>query len=179
MPAHRNGPVSSNVRPRRETVVDQPTATLLAALFGFIGGLVAARAAYQQKADELFFKALDFLGGGSQKRNLGIAAIELYWSNKRHRPVSVSLLVGSAIYLLYESKQDDAAHELHNLDRIMTRLVRQESRKFSTKTQYDRLLAGVRYAQKSERTGGLAIPVEKLKEWEAKLIPLAGGNAEA
>ena len=70
--------------------MDQPTATLLAAIVGFVGGLIAARATYQQKSDELFFKALDFLGGGSQKRNLGIAAIELYWSNKRHRAVSVS-----------------------------------------------------------------------------------------
>jgi len=150
----------------------QTTATLLAALIGFVGGLVAARAAYQQKADELFFKALDFLGGGSQKRNLGIAAIELYWANKRHRAVSVSLLVGSALYLLYESKQDDAAHELHNLDRLMTRLIRPETREFSTKTQYERLLAGVRHAQQPNRYGGLAIPAEKLAEWATSLSKL-------
>ena len=159
--------------------MDQPTATLLAAIVGFVGGLVAARATYQQKADELFFKALDFLGGGSQKRNLGIAAIELYWSNKRHRAVSVSLLVGSALYLLYESKQEDAAHELHNLDRLMTRLVRPETHEFSTKTQYERLLSGVRHAQQPGRTGGLAIPTEKLKEWDASLSKLLDKCREA
>jgi hypothetical protein len=82
--------------------VSDTAATIIGALIGFVGGLVAARAAYQQKADELFFKALDFLGGGSQKRNLSVAAIELYWSNKRHRPVSVSLLIGSALYLLVQ-----------------------------------------------------------------------------
>jgi hypothetical protein len=152
--------------------MDQPTATLLAAIVGFVGGLVAARATYQQKSDELFFKALDFLGGGSQKRNLGIAAIELYWSNKRHRDVSVSLLVGSALYLLYESKQEDAAHELHNLDRLMTRLVRPESRAFSTRTQYERLLAGVLYAQQAGRSGGLDISTEKLLSWESSLRAL-------
>ena len=159
--------------------MEQSTATVLGALVGFIGGLVIARSTYQQKSDELFFKALDFLGGGSQKRNLGIAAIELYWASKRHRPVSVSLLVGSALYLLYESKQEDAAHELHNLDRIMTRLLRDESRAFSTKSQYERLLAGVRYAQQPSRTGGLAIPGQKLQEWDRRLQALAGEKPEA
>jgi hypothetical protein len=146
--------------------VDGPTATIMAALVGFVGGLVAARATFQQKSDELFFKALDFLGGGSQKRNLGIAAIELYWSNKRHRPVSVSLLIGSALYLLSESKQDDASHELHNLDRIMTHLLRHESRAATSRTQYQRLLSALQTAQLPDRNGGLNVPVTKLSEWE-------------
>src|SRR5215471_3683243 len=104
--------------------MSDPIATVIGAFIGFVGGMVTARVTYVQKSDELFFKALDFLGGGSQKRNLGIAAIELYWSNKRHRPVCVSLFIGSAIYLLIQSDQDNAAHELHNLDRIMTHLLR-------------------------------------------------------
>jgi len=147
--------------------VDQPTATIIGALLGFLGGLATARAAYQQKGDELFFKALDFLGGGSQKRNLGIATIEMYWSNKRHRPVSVSLLIGSAIYLLLESGQEDAAHEVHNLERIMTHLLRSESRSFSSRSQYERLLEAVRTAQQPHRTGGLKVQASRLKEWES------------
>lgn len=149
------------------------TGTILGALVGFVGGLIATRAAYVQKADELFFKALDFLGGGTQERNLGIAAIELYWSNKRHKAVSVSLLTGSALYLLYESKQKDAAHELHNLDRIMTLLIDPKTHKFSTQTQYKRLLDGVRYSQQPIRDTGLKIPPKKLQEWEEVLTELA------
>ena len=152
--------------------MDQPIATVLGALIGFIGGLVVARATYQQKSDELFFKALDFLGGGAQKRNLGIAAIELYWSNKRHRPVSVSLLIGSALYLLLQSGQEDAAHELHNLDRIMTHLLRKESRSFTSRAQYERLLAAVREARKPNRTTGLTVPDSQLAAWESELSSL-------
>ncbi len=134
-----------------------------------------ARATYQQKSDELFFKALDFLGGGSQKRNLGIAAIELYWSNKRHRPISVSLLIGSAIYLLLESGQENAAHELHNLDRIMTRLSQKESRLFTSRSQYNRLLTAVRAARDPNKSGGgLVVPDSQLAAWESVLLSLVG-----
>ena len=156
--------------------MDQPTATILAALVGFVGGLVAAtvaylvaRGTYQQKSDELFFKALDFLGGGSQNRNLGISAIEMSWSNKRHRPVCVSLFIGSAIYLLLQSGQKDAAHELHNLDRIMTHLLRPDAARWTSALQYQRLLDAVRKAQQPNRTAGLTVEPGKLKEWEGKL----------
>ena len=149
-------------------------ATIIGALIGFVGGLVAARAAYQQKADELFFKALDFLGGGSQKRNLSVAAIELYWSNKRHRPVSVSLLIGSALYLLAESKQEDAAHELHNLDRIMTHLMRRESRDATSRRQYERLLEAVKAARKPGRATGLQVSEAQLAAWEKEIGQFVG-----
>jgi hypothetical protein len=157
--------------------MDQPTATILSALVGFVGGLVVARATYQQKSDELFFKALDFLGGGSQKRNLGIAAIELYWSNKRHRPVSVSLLIGSAIYLLLQSGQEDAGHELHNLDRIMTRLLRTDSRRFTSRSQYERLLAAVHMARQPGRSAGLKVPDADLVGWESALQRLVEASS--
>ena len=152
--------------------MDGPTATIVGALVGFIGGLVAARVAQQQKADELFFKALDFLGGGSQKRNLGIAAIELYWSNKRHRAISVSLLVGSALYLLLQSEQEDATHELHNLDRIMTRLLQPDARAYTSRRQYERLLAGVRAAREPKRSAGLHVDNEQLEAWEQSIAAL-------
>ena len=103
--------------------VDQGIAAILGAIIGLIGGFMVAGMNYRQKADELFFKSLDFLKGGSQERNLGISAIELYWSKRRHRGVCVSLLSGSAIYLLRQSRQKDAAHELNNLDRIMNLLL--------------------------------------------------------
>jgi len=100
--------------------MDEGVAAVIAGLFGLIAGGLAVGYENERKKDELFFKALDFLGGGSQERNLGIAAIELYGKKKKHHALSVSLLIGSAIYLLKESKQKDAAHELNNLDRMMT-----------------------------------------------------------
>ena len=98
-------------------------ATVIAALIGFIGGLVAARYTFRQKADELFLSGLQHLGGGSQERNLGIAALDLAWESRRHRKHIAPLLVGSAVYLLLESKQDDAAHEVHNLRRLIKLIV--------------------------------------------------------
>ena len=153
--------------------MDQPTATVLAALVGFIGGLIAARSVYQQKSDELFFKALDYLGGGTQRRNLGIAAIELYWANKRHRPVSVSLLIGAALYLLIGVKRKDTAHEIHNLKRIMSHLKREDARASGSQSQYEQLLKAVVLAQQPNRSTGLVIDSEELEGWQKALEALA------
>ena len=51
-------------------------AAIIAALIGFVGGLIVAAFTFRQKADELFLAGLQYLGGGSQERNLGIAALE-------------------------------------------------------------------------------------------------------
>ena len=110
-------------------------------------------------------KPLTSSEGGSQKRNLGIAAIELYWSNKRHRPVSVSLLIGSALYLLLQSKQKNAAHELHNLDLIMTHLLRKDSRNATSRKQYERLLEALKTASEPGRTTGLQVRRDQLDVW--------------
>lgn len=104
-------------------MVSQTQATIIAALVGLIGGFVAAEISRRQKADELFFQALNFLGGKTQVRNLGIAAIELYWKQRRHREVSALLLVGVAIYLLAESDQTTEEHEKYNLERIVALLL--------------------------------------------------------
>src|SRR5687768_3128087 len=80
-----------------------------------------------RKKDELFFKALDFLGGGTQNRNLGIAAIELSLKSEKHQALCMSLLTGAAIYLLKESKQKTSEHESYNLKRIMDLLLNNNS----------------------------------------------------
>ncbi len=154
---------------------DQATAAVIAALIGFLGGLVAARASYQQKSDELFFKALDFLGGGAQKRNLGISAIELYWKNSRHRPLCVSLLAGSAVYLLLESGQDDAAHEIHNLHRIMTLLLETDSHDQRTAKSLLAVHHAVQTALPGNRATGLKVPKNELQAWETKLKGMVNG----
>jgi hypothetical protein len=100
-----------------------PGGEALAALVGGLVGVVIATYRYRQKQDELFFKALDFMKGGSQERNVGLAAIELYWRDRRRKPLSIGLLTGSAIYLLVQSKRADSRHEHYNLQRIMNLLL--------------------------------------------------------
>ena len=73
----------------------------------------------RQMIDEIFFQSLDWLSGGTQKRNLGIAAIEANWDRSRFRQLCVPLLINSAIYLIAESDQADSANELNNLYRMI------------------------------------------------------------
>ena len=113
--------------------MSQSTASIIAAviagLVGILVGLIAASIQYRMKSDELFYKALDFLGGGSQVRNLGIAAIELSWNKRRFRTTSTALLIGSALYLLLASEQGEAPHEVYNLRRIMNHLLHPDTYK--------------------------------------------------
>ncbi|HLX39275.1 MAG TPA: hypothetical protein VKR42_02035 [Ktedonobacteraceae bacterium] len=161
--------------------MNQSTASIIAAviagLVGILIGLIAAGVQYRMKSDELFYKALDFLDGGTQRRNLGIAAIELSWTRRRFRPISTSLLIGCALYLLLES-QTQAAHEVHNLRRIMKRLLHDEAYKVGTQAEYGQLQAAVQKARQAAEaresgTGtalgisrGLIISKEELREWE-------------
>lgn len=154
--------------------IDQGFAAVIGALIGLVGGFLVAGMNYRQKADELFFKALDYLGGGSQKRNLGISAIELYWDKLRHRNVCVSLLCGSAIYLLRQSKQDKAAHELNNLDRIMDLLLTNNRISEPQKLGYRNLRAALKDAinaapSRTADSRGLIVDPSKLNEWKKGL----------
>ena len=149
-------------------MLSESTATLLGALIGFIGGLVVARYQYRQKSDELFFKALDFLKGKTQARNLGIAAIELYWANRRHRALCTSLLVGTAIYLLLESNQRAKAHELNNLCRVMQLLLSDPKTLESNIEQRKALSGAVATAMRGHPTGVL-VPEDTLKQWASRL----------
>ena len=166
--------------------MDQPTASIIAAgiagLVGILVGIVAAGAQYRMKSDELFYKALDFLDGGSQRRNLGIAAIELSWNKRRFRPISTALLIGSALYLLLESKQEQAVHEAYNLGRIMERLLHADTYKFSTQAEYKLLqdaLEKAKQAAKARESGtppgasrGLTLSTKELQAWEDSLATI-------
>lgn len=154
--------------------IDQGVAAVIGAVIGLVGGFVVAGMSYRQKADELFFKALDYLGGGSQKRNLGISAIELYWGKLRHRDVCVSLLCGSAIYLLRQSKQGKAAHELNNLDRIMNMLLTNKRINELQKLGYRNLRNAIEDAinvapSRTADSRGLNVDLKKLNHWKTEL----------
>jgi hypothetical protein len=149
-----------------------PEATIIAALFalsgsllGYFIGMFTTRLNYKQKQDELFFKALDFLRGGSQNRNLGISAIQLYWEAHRHRTLCVSLLVGSAIYLLLASKQGSAPHEVNNLNRIMDMLLNNKHTSTAQKSQYEALRDALTTKQSPSHSGGLTVPPDLIAKW--------------
>lgn len=150
------------------------TGTIIAALIGFIGGLIVAAYTFRQKSEELFLTGLQFLEGGSQKRNLGIAAMELSWTNKRYRRVITSIFVGVASYLLLESKQKDAAHELKNLYRVMKILTSPKGRRNlnndheSQETLITALKSKKKYPMKDP---GLWIPPEKIDNWIDTIDP--------
>jgi hypothetical protein len=115
--------------------MSQATTTLLGALLGGIVGMLVAYFGYRQKEREMFYRALDWLSGGTQRRSLGIAAIESLWTYpsfrsrlSRSRPatpssrfvdLSIPVLANSAVYLLLAKDQRLKAHELKNLERIM------------------------------------------------------------
>ena len=146
-------------------------ATVIAALIGFIGGLVAARYTFRQKADELFLSGLQYLGGGSQERNLGIAALDLAWESKRHRKHIAPLLVGSAVYLLLESKQDDAAHEIHNLRRLFELLVAAKSSSSLGSEDKQELLKAIdrKLNSGADKRPGLLLAESDLRAWQKQL----------
>jgi hypothetical protein len=115
--------------------MSQATTTVLGALLGGIVGMLVAYLGYRQKEREMFYRALDWLSGGTQRRSLGIAAIEALWAYpslrsrlfRSRRPahsarfvdLSVPALANSAVYLLLAKDQPLKAHERKNLERIM------------------------------------------------------------
>jgi hypothetical protein len=169
-----------------DPLVAGPVAGALVALAGLafatIVQISSDRRQRMQKTDELFLKALDFLGGGSQKRNLGISAIELYWADTRHKALVISLLIGSVIYLLSESGQKDAAHELYNLHRMMRLItaVGPENLSESLRGDYEALQkvlaqkiksngSASQQMEKGKKASGLFVKTDELEKWECDI----------
>jgi hypothetical protein len=152
--------------------ISAPEATIIAALIalsgtllGFVLGAITTTLNYRQKQDDLFFGALQFLRGGSQNRNLGIAGIQLYWDTRRRRSLCVALLVGSAIYLLLASKQGSAAHEINNLNRIMDMLLNNTDLAKEQKPHYQALRDALTTKLNPKHLGGLTISEDQLNTW--------------
>jgi hypothetical protein len=154
----------------------QPIAIIIGAivggLFGAAGALLTHKAAERKRADALFSTALAFMGGGTQRRNLGIAAISLY---RREFPcynkLCAELLIGSAIYLLTESKQKDASHEVFNLHRIMA-LLKDIASDLKDRKDYKRLekVVDERIAKYEPKPGrGLWVDKSNLTTWRNDL----------
>ncbi len=140
-------------------------------LFGLFPALLAWKQMKRKLADDLLFTALDFLGGGRQKRNLGIAAISRYWRLCGHTELCVEMLIGSAIYLLRESEGKNKEHEIYNLYRIMDLLneMKRKSHKLERYEDLEKVLDSLiqNYSPKPQR--GLWVPKEKLETWKTNL----------
>ena len=147
--------------------------TFIIALGGWFVAALVAWLNYKSKVDEVFFESLELLSGKTPRRNVGIAVIEAYWSHRRFRHLCVSLLSNSAIYLLLESRQEDAAHELNNLYRIINLLLNTKRVTKKERFYYESLLSAVQKAQ-MKPTVGLSVPFEKLQEWDRTLADLLG-----
>ena len=155
-------------RKKTWATTDAVVVSAVIGVLGYVIGMINTKLNYQQKQDELFFKSLDFLRGGSQSRNLGISAIQLYWNANRHRTLCVALLAGSGIFLLLASQQGSAAHEINNLKRIMDMLL--ENKKFSAeqKPSYEALRDALIAKQAVGHSGSLTLNTPLLEQWRAK-----------
>ena len=136
---------------------------IIAIISAFIAFLVAVYNQFQarkQKREDNFFSALDWLTGNTQRRNVGIAAVEFFWrgaslhkdQTERFRSLSIDALSNTAMYLLLQSGQGIAAHESNNLSRIMTFLLGvtpEEAGKHAS--QYGDLYRAIQEAQKRKK----------------------------
>lgn len=74
----------------------------------------------QSREEERLAQTLEYFGGGSQRRSIGIALIEGLWlNNPRHHDVIVPLVANQVVYLLLSTESVDA-HNERNLVRLFT-----------------------------------------------------------
>jgi hypothetical protein len=99
---------------------------------GLAGILATALLAYlgycerqASRMEDRLFDALSWFEGGTQKRSIGIAVVEGYWSKlPAYRGTLIPLLANQAIYLLSES-DTGTDHERNNLERMMRLILRE------------------------------------------------------
>jgi hypothetical protein len=144
----------------------------------------------QERLEANVYRALDHFAGKTQVRSIGIAVVEGSWTQvPEMHPVLVPMLANQVIYLLSESGQDDAAHEVDNLRRLVDLLV-VAARESNVPTKTAKAsYAGVRSALQGaidratstasrrladpaapqEESKGLDVDVATLKKWKRAL----------
>jgi hypothetical protein len=142
--------------------------------------------ARRQKREDNFFSSLEWLTGKSQRRNVGIAAVEFFWSAdegpkdqiERFKSLSIDALSNTAMYLLLESDQGFAVHESNNLRRIMQFLISvtpEEAEKHSL--QYKDLNSALAQAEE-RRKDDFESAQEEVVEKEAQKRGTSEGDPE-
>lgn len=147
---------------------------VIAALLGLLLGAFGTLFIYRLRHDELFFQALQFLGGGSKNRGLGISAIQSYWEAGRHRQLCIPLLIGTAIELLLNSEESDTASERFNLNRVMEMLTADKHPSPSQLKNYGALKQALADKKANPGTGGIEVPAWSLDGWIADCDKIIG-----
>lgn len=138
----------------------------------------------RSRHEEHVLRALDYFTGQTQRRNVGIAIVEGYWhATPSLHGVLVPLLVNQAIYLLEQSREEDAPHEADNCYRIVDLLLSGYTSS-NLDSYYKALLDAVmrRSAQKGAfGTGrrGVDVKQETLEQWATALQAKLSGIDEA
>jgi hypothetical protein len=148
------------------------------------------QAELQQKEDQMFYETLDWMSGRTQRRNLGITAMESRWRIPRFRELGVPMLCSSAVYLLTASKQRDSGQERFNLRRIMSLLL-SEPPTTAHVSAYREVQNAIKTAQERAASAtvsaapppegkptGVRIEPEELKGWQETLAQRLGERRE-
>ena len=147
--------------------------TILGAL-GVLGGIAGMllqqywhrRDAERARLQAHFLDSLKWFEGKTQKRSIGTAVVEGNWDRFSDlRPMWIPILTNQAGYLLAESGQEDAFHELENLNRIMRLLL--AAPHSLTRDQKEGIRAAIDRNAKGEGLKGLNS--ETLKKWSVQL----------
>ena len=148
---------------------------LVVALGGWVLAAVTTWINYRTQTEATFYQALDWLSGGTQKRSIGIAAIEGSWRRARFRRLSLPLLCSSSVYLLLSSNQRDSPQELTNLRRMMALVTNVTRVPPDYRLHYQLLLEALNEkGAKSDISLGLDIAEEQVREWRHKVAALTG-----
>lgn len=117
MPLFKSGTTDINI------MKEQITQWILASggwLVAILTLMLGYRERKQAREEERLAQTLDYFGGGSQRRSIGIALLEGLWVNKpRHHDVIVPLVANQIVYLLLSTESADA-HNERNLVRLFT-----------------------------------------------------------
>lgn len=126
--------------------------------------------------EEVVLKSLEYFTGSSQRRNVGIAVVEGAWNEASHlRPVFVPLLVNQAVYLLEESGQGEARHEVENLERIMSLVLDSARQNDLPVATYEPLVRSIERRQARTQPGpGVSVEGSKLSRWHKALSTIGG-----
>ena len=179
-----------------------PWAILVPALVGLAGAILGAvlgasvkalmdqRGNRQLQENQIFFDSLEWFTKGRQRRNVGISAVEAFQGNPRLRSFSIPLLIGTAIYLLRESSEEEESgkrkvsvhnkteHDSYNMTRIMRLLLSKKSREDlnekptpERRADYKRLLDVIVTQTQWLKTNdkGLEVESKVLDEWAKEL----------
>jgi hypothetical protein len=128
----------------------------------------------QAREEDRLGKTLDYFGGGSQRRSIGIALIEGLWTNNpKHHDVIVPLVANQIVYLLLSTESLDA-HNERNLVRLITIFKSVPNLREKYSYPWGDVMNAL-YLKLDGEKKGIEMPPTTLRLWQKAL----GGEADA